>query len=31
MFLLVAVIALLAGSGWKWVCGWIILYLMFED
>ena len=30
MFLIFAIIALLTGASWKWVVGWIILYLIFE-
>jgi hypothetical protein len=30
MFAIFALIALLAGASWKWVCFWIILFLLIE-
>lgn len=31
MFLIIAIIALFTGASWKWVAGWIICYLLFEN
>jgi len=31
MFLLFALIALIIGSSWKWVVGWLILHFLFKD